>query len=266
MLHVKLSVSNWPCFKWTLLKPTGVRKERQLSVWWFHELRLNPATPWHAGKYTWACWRLQQTTGIPEFMACGVQLSRKWSATHRMMSALELIGRGPGSRRSPASRRTEIRPMKSAFTARITEPLPMTDRIGHQSGLRSCSVGLWLWIWESYGKRDCWLKYASTSATDVLAIISVGLSALLSSIVILCWSTMESIITTLCERLERLIDENPLASGRRILVAFAGIPGSGKTTVSAALMKTFNQKRPGSISVLPMVKQPFQSHLPLFKP
>ncbi|KFY40485.1 hypothetical protein V494_03468 [Pseudogymnoascus sp. VKM F-4513 (FW-928)] len=65
---------------------------------------------------------------------------------------------------------------------------------------------------------------------------------------------MDETITTLCERLKVLLEKNPASSRRRILVAFAGTPGSGKTTISAALTKVWNEELPSnaSITVLPM--------------
>ncbi|KAL5347882.1 hypothetical protein ACLOAV_007293 [Pseudogymnoascus australis] len=65
---------------------------------------------------------------------------------------------------------------------------------------------------------------------------------------------MDETITTLCERLRLLLEKNPASSRRRILVAFAGTPGSGKTTISAALTKVWNAKQTpnASITVLPM--------------
>lgn len=67
---------------------------------------------------------------------------------------------------------------------------------------------------------------------------------------------MDETITTLCERLRLLLEKNPASSRRRILVAFAGTPGSGKTTISAALTKVWNAKQTpnASITVLPMVR------------
>lgn len=66
---------------------------------------------------------------------------------------------------------------------------------------------------------------------------------------------MDEAITKLCERLTVLLEKNPASSQRRILVAFAGTPGSGKTTISAALTKIWNAKSApnASITVLPMV-------------
>ncbi|KFX98539.1 hypothetical protein O988_04300 [Pseudogymnoascus sp. VKM F-3808] len=65
---------------------------------------------------------------------------------------------------------------------------------------------------------------------------------------------MDETITALCERLKDLLEKNSASSRRRILVAFAGTPGSGKTTISAALTKIWNaQCNPNaSITVLPM--------------
>lgn len=65
---------------------------------------------------------------------------------------------------------------------------------------------------------------------------------------------MEEIITTLSERLTKLLERNEEISGKRILVAFAGSPGSGKTTISAALTEAFNVRQNVNVTVLPMVR------------
>lgn len=75
---------------------------------------------------------------------------------------------------------------------------------------------------------------------------------------------MDETITTLCERLRVLLEKNPASSHRRILVAFAGTPGSGKTTISAALTKIWNAKCTpnSSITVLPMVRPTLLIYFP----
>ena len=64
---------------------------------------------------------------------------------------------------------------------------------------------------------------------------------------------MADVVETLCGRLADLLEKNQSTSRRRILIAFAGTPGSGKSTISAALTKAFSLKKMGNIAVLPMV-------------
>ncbi|EWG52172.1 hypothetical protein FVEG_10976 [Fusarium verticillioides 7600] len=57
----------------------------------------------------------------------------------------------------------------------------------------------------------------------------------------------------LIERVERLLTEQKLCSPRqRILIALAGIPGSGKTTISDALIKELKKNGISDVAVLPM--------------
>ncbi|RFU30152.1 hypothetical protein B7463_g6188, partial [Scytalidium lignicola] len=63
---------------------------------------------------------------------------------------------------------------------------------------------------------------------------------------------MDAIITTLSERLTKLLEQNPPSSHRRLLIALAGTPGSGKSTISAALAQTCKANGTGNIAILPM--------------
>lgn len=58
----------------------------------------------------------------------------------------------------------------------------------------------------------------------------------------------------LVERVERLLAQQKLsAPTQRILIALAGVPGSGKTTISDALIKELKRNGISDIAVLPMV-------------
>jgi pantothenate kinase len=55
-------------------------------------------------------------------------------------------------------------------------------------------------------------------------------------------------------RVERLLLEQSQSSPtRRVLIALAGVPGSGKSTVSAALLQDLRSRGIEGIAVLPMV-------------
>jgi adenylylsulfate kinase-like enzyme len=59
------------------------------------------------------------------------------------------------------------------------------------------------------------------------------------------------------ERVERLLNQQKLSgSTQRVLIALAGVPGSGKTTISDALIKELKKKGISHVSVLPMVSIP----------
>jgi len=63
---------------------------------------------------------------------------------------------------------------------------------------------------------------------------------------------MENFEGQLSNRLEQLIDGNTLFPKKRIVVAFAGAPGSGKSTVASSLMRAFNAKHREQLLVVPM--------------
>jgi pantothenate kinase len=48
----------------------------------------------------------------------------------------------------------------------------------------------------------------------------------------------------------RCAEEN---TSRRILVAVAGVPGSGKSTITAALSKLYHERQDKTLTILPMV-------------
>ena len=59
----------------------------------------------------------------------------------------------------------------------------------------------------------------------------------------------------LCDRVESLLTLYPPSSKRRIIIAMAGGPGSGKSTISAALAKLFNARNSEKMRVVPMVSR-----------
>lgn len=61
----------------------------------------------------------------------------------------------------------------------------------------------------------------------------------------------------LVQRVERLLARQKLsAPTQRILIALAGVPGSGKTTISNALIKELKRNGISDVAVLPMVCLP----------
>lgn len=62
-------------------------------------------------------------------------------------------------------------------------------------------------------------------------------------------------VMKLRERIECLLMQQKLSDPtRRILIAMAGVPGSGKTTISDALMQELNKHGIHDVAVLPMVR------------
>ncbi|KIW01440.1 uncharacterized protein PV09_07198 [Verruconis gallopava] len=64
--------------------------------------------------------------------------------------------------------------------------------------------------------------------------------------------SVERIAETLYERLVALKSQNAVDSTRRILVAVAGVPGSGKTTITTALSKLYESREGKALTILPM--------------
>ena len=64
---------------------------------------------------------------------------------------------------------------------------------------------------------------------------------------------MERPENILCDRVEALLRDDSLSSQKRIIIAMAGAPGSGKSVISAALVKLFNERNVEQMKVVPMV-------------
>ncbi|KAH9904299.1 phosphoribulokinase/uridine kinase [Xylariomycetidae sp. FL2044] len=68
-------------------------------------------------------------------------------------------------------------------------------------------------------------------------------------------SGMEKTIATLCARIRFLLKQNASRPRERILIALAGVPGSGKSTISAALLRTLaleSSELKDEVAVVPM--------------
>jgi adenylylsulfate kinase-like enzyme len=71
---------------------------------------------------------------------------------------------------------------------------------------------------------------------------------------------MEAPEETLLKRLELLIRSNESIPQKRIIIALAGTPGSGKTTISSALRQRFKISTGRELQVVPMVRAIRPSH------
>lgn len=57
------------------------------------------------------------------------------------------------------------------------------------------------------------------------------------------------------ERVERLLAEQSRSHpSRRVLIAVAGVPGSGKSTITAALIQDLRRHAIEDVAILPMVR------------
>jgi len=71
---------------------------------------------------------------------------------------------------------------------------------------------------------------------------------------------MDNFEDQLSNRLEQLLKRNALLPNKRLIVALAGAPGSGKTTIASALMRKFNAThQTQQLQVVPMVCMLFTS-------
>ena len=67
---------------------------------------------------------------------------------------------------------------------------------------------------------------------------------------------LDKTINTLCDRVQKLLSRHAAYPRERVLIALAGVPGSGKTTVSSAVMERLRSRGVGRIMVAPMVRYP----------
>lgn len=65
---------------------------------------------------------------------------------------------------------------------------------------------------------------------------------------------LDKIVETLRARVEHLLARQAADPSRRILIALAGVPGAGKTTVTSALLRDFAKRGMDSVVVVPMVQ------------
>lgn len=66
---------------------------------------------------------------------------------------------------------------------------------------------------------------------------------------------MSSLISILSQRIELLVEQYKACPQKRILIALAGGPGSGKTTLAAAVAKDYNVSHQEDLQVVPMVRK-----------
>lgn len=65
--------------------------------------------------------------------------------------------------------------------------------------------------------------------------------------------TVDQVIETLCQRVTLLLEKQAARPRQRLLIALAGIPGSGKSTISSGLMRKLSESEANVITVVPMV-------------
>lgn len=69
----------------------------------------------------------------------------------------------------------------------------------------------------------------------------------------LCSDSLTGPILDLVSRVERLLHRQASDPRQRILVALAGVPGSGKSTVSHALLQELEKRGMDDVAIVPMV-------------
>lgn len=65
--------------------------------------------------------------------------------------------------------------------------------------------------------------------------------------------TLDQIARTLCERVIALFMQQAIIPRQRMLIALAGVPGSGKSTISSGLSRKLSKMYTDFITVVPMV-------------
>jgi putative protein kinase ArgK-like GTPase of G3E family len=70
---------------------------------------------------------------------------------------------------------------------------------------------------------------------------------------------LEQSIAILSKRIDDLLIKRLMKPDQRIMIALAGVPGSGKSTVSTHLMRNLRKRGVDNVMVVPMVRP---SHLP----
>lgn len=67
--------------------------------------------------------------------------------------------------------------------------------------------------------------------------------------------SLDETVAMLCDRIQNLLTRQACADPRcRVLIALAGVPGSGKSTVSDALLRVLPDHGIKDVAVLPMVR------------
>jgi adenylylsulfate kinase-like enzyme len=66
-------------------------------------------------------------------------------------------------------------------------------------------------------------------------------------------SAMDHTVDFLCRRIAALLERNSLCPQHRILITLAGVPGSGKSTISTTLMDALRLRAVDHVALLPMV-------------
>lgn len=72
-------------------------------------------------------------------------------------------------------------------------------------------------------------------------------------------SDFEQTVALLCLRIQALLKQAK-SPERRILIALAGVPGSGKTTISTAVLRALPSYGIDNVQVVPMVSWPSVLH------
>lgn len=65
--------------------------------------------------------------------------------------------------------------------------------------------------------------------------------------------SVTQVVETLHRRIVDLLQRNSGNPQKRLIIAIAGVPGSGKSTISGALQSLLRSHGVGNLSVLPMV-------------
>lgn len=66
-------------------------------------------------------------------------------------------------------------------------------------------------------------------------------------------AVLDETASHLCDRIKHLLSRQASCPQQRILIALAGVPGSGKTTISSAVLERLCSQGINDVVVVPMV-------------
>jgi pantothenate kinase len=74
-------------------------------------------------------------------------------------------------------------------------------------------------------------------------------------VVVPCLTTLDDAVAALSKRVDDLLIKFSHEPHRRIMIALAGVPGSGKSTVSRAVLENLSLRGVANVLVVPMVRR-----------
>ena len=64
---------------------------------------------------------------------------------------------------------------------------------------------------------------------------------------------LDHTVASLCDRVDYLLTKYARSPQKRLIIALAGVPGSGKSTISRAVVRALSDRGTDNVAVVPMV-------------